>query len=185
MRRDRKSPTSTGPPKSTPQPLLDIMEEVSPRATWSNLILLIGSPSRLRPTGKETVGANSRTRTIPPCCVSAPESSTEGVRPVLLVETTSGPLIVPATTTLPIYAPSGAGLWLGQTVTDEGYPSTTTHSWALLNSKGSVIFSSPNSSSTSVTFSAPGRYILRYVADDGAQPTSRDYVVHVAASIQI
>ncbi|GEM_PF-6461437 len=62
---------------------------------------------------------------------------------------------------------SGA-IALDGTVTDDGLPSgTLTISWTKISGPGNVTFANPSSADTTVTFTAPGVYVLRLTADDG------------------
>lgn len=62
------------------------------------------------------------------------------------------------------------------TVTDDGVPAagTLTVHWAKLMGPGDVTFADASHPNTIVTFSAPGNYILRLTADDGALTSHSD-----------
>jgi hypothetical protein len=68
---------------------------------------------------------------------------------------------------------------LAATVSDDGEPEPplTTVAWEKVSGPGSVIFSDPARSDTTATFSAPGSYVLRLVADDGEIKTFNDLTV--------
>lgn len=61
------------------------------------------------------------------------------------------------------------GATLQATVTDDGQPSgqQLTVTWRKISGPGDVTFGDPNNINTTVTFSAPGTYILALNADDG------------------
>ena len=73
---------------------------------------------------------------------------------------------------------------LNGTVTDDGKPTNGTLliTWNKLSGPGIVTFGSPNSASTSVTFTKAGVYVLRLSAGDGALGHSDDVIVTVRAS---
>jgi len=61
------------------------------------------------------------------------------------------------------------------TVTDDGLPfppSAFTVAWTRVSGTGTVIFSSTNTAATDAVFSAPGDYVLRLTANDGAATSS-------------
>lgn len=62
------------------------------------------------------------------------------------------------------------------TVLDDGKPSGSSVeiAWSLVSGPGSADFASPDSASTAVTLSAPGDYVLRLSATDGASTVFRD-----------
>ena len=67
------------------------------------------------------------------------------------------------------------------TAQDEGLPSNTLAlSWSQASGPGTVAFGTPNSSSTTASFSKRGSYILRFSATDGALSTSDDVAVLAA-----
>lgn len=74
-----------------------------------------------------------------------------------------------------------AGITLAGSVTDDGLPagSTLTSLWAKVSGPGTATFSDATASSTTVTFSAPGTYVLRLTADDTALQHSDDVIVTV------
>jgi hypothetical protein len=69
-------------------------------------------------------------------------------------------------------------------VTDDGLPSPpalVTKSWSKVSGPGSVTFGSANATTTTVTFSTAGSYVLRLSATDGALSRSDDVTVIVTA----
>jgi hypothetical protein len=60
---------------------------------------------------------------------------------------------------------------LSGVVTDDGLPTSpgqVTSSWSMISGPGTVTFVNPNSPTTTASFSAPGTYVLRLTATDGA-----------------
>jgi len=53
------------------------------------------------------------------------------------------------------------------TVTDDGLPGPYTVAWSQVSGPGTASFTEPNNTSTNVTFSEKGEYVLRLTADDG------------------
>jgi len=70
---------------------------------------------------------------------------------------------------------------LNGTVSDDGFPSgsTLTIAWSTVSGLGTVTFASPNTMSTTATFSTSGQYVLRLTASDGALSSSADVRVTV------
>lgn len=69
---------------------------------------------------------------------------------------------------------------LSATVTDDGLPNppgTTTKRWSQVSGPGTATFSAPTSTTTSVSFSAPGTYVLRMTASDSQLSTFDDVQV--------
>ena len=69
------------------------------------------------------------------------------------------------------------------TVTDNGVanpPTGLTYSWTAVSAPGTVTFSNPSGIDTLASFSAPGQYVLRLSASDGARVGSDD--VHVVVN---
>ncbi len=61
---------------------------------------------------------------------------------------------------------------LDATVSDpDGGPQPLALQWSTISGSGTVTFADPTSSSTQATFSAPGIYVLRLAANDGADTT--------------
>lgn len=67
---------------------------------------------------------------------------------------------------------------LAATVIDDGAPAgeLTCHWWPV-EGPGTVVFSQPDSRETSVGFSSPGTYLLRFSASDGELATTADVIV--------
>lgn len=66
-------------------------------------------------------------------------------------------------------------------VTDDGRPpgATPVLSWSVVSGPGTVVFSDPNSATTTASFSKGGTYVLRLTANDSALLSSDDVVVTV------
>lgn len=75
----------------------------------------------------------------------------------------------------------GAVALLGQ-VSDDGLPfgSTIAPAWSVVSGPGSVTFADPHSPASSVTFSAPGVYVLRLTATDSEFSASDDVTVSLS-----
>ncbi len=72
---------------------------------------------------------------------------------------------------------------LAGSVSDDGLPEvpgTVTVGWSKASGPGAVTFADPLSVSTTATFGAPGTYVLRLSASDGASSSSDDVTVEVA-----
>jgi hypothetical protein len=68
------------------------------------------------------------------------------------------------------------------TVTDDGLPNppgAVTTTWLQVSGPGTATFASPSATSTTVTFSVAGPYVLRLTANDGALSASDDVQVTV------
>lgn len=102
------------------------------------------------------------------------------VRPVLEMEITHAPLI---TLSRPLAGaanlPPGQGLVLNSSVTDTG---TVTNNWSKISGPGDVTFADASNPSTTVTFSMPGRYSLRFTSDDGELVSQQIVNVQVLAN---
>jgi hypothetical protein len=79
-----------------------------------------------------------------------------------------------------------AAFSLNGTVTDDGQPTppTLTTAWSKTSGPGTVTFASPSSAATTATFSAPGVYVLRLTASDGALASYDETQVTVSAANQ-
>jgi hypothetical protein len=69
---------------------------------------------------------------------------------------------------------------LSGTVTDDGLPNppgSTTKQWTKFSGPGAATFTTPNQTTTDVTFNQPGTYVLRLTADDSAQSASADVTI--------
>ena len=76
---------------------------------------------------------------------------------------------------------SGHGVIVGATVTDDGLPQPLTMTWTQASGPGTATFGTPTLSSTPVTFSADGVYVLKITATDG-QFTVSDQVTVIMGS---
>ena len=78
----------------------------------------------------------------------------------------------------------GNGLILEATASDDGKPvgGTLTTAWTMLSGTGTVTFATPAQANSTVTFSAPGSYMLRLSANDTALQTNVDITVTVLAA---
>lgn len=69
------------------------------------------------------------------------------------------------------------------TASDDGLPSNTlTTTWSETSGPGTVAFGTPAALSTTATFSAPGTYVLRLTATDGAATTFDETTITVASA---
>jgi regulation of enolase protein 1 (concanavalin A-like superfamily) len=76
---------------------------------------------------------------------------------------------------------SGQGVIVGASVTDDGLPQPLTMLWTQASGPGTATFDTPTLSSTPVTFSADGVYVLKITATDG-QFTVSDQVTVIMGS---
>ncbi len=76
------------------------------------------------------------------------------------------------------------GIILGASVTDDGAPAPVTQTWSLVSGPGTANIESPNDTTTGVTFSAPGTYVMRISATD-TQFTVSDQITIVVGSSPI
>lgn len=74
---------------------------------------------------------------------------------------------------------------LSGTVEDDGLPvgAPVTHSWSKVSGPGNVVFDAPTSLSSTVTFDAPGTYVLRLIATDTEGTASDDVVASVTGIV--
>ena len=80
------------------------------------------------------------------------------------------------------FIPSGPGLLLDTTVTDDGRPFSTaplSFNWSMISGPGSVRFGDPGIPDTTAQFSAPGQYLLRLTAADAELTTTANLSVFV------
>ncbi len=71
---------------------------------------------------------------------------------------------------------------LAGSASDDGLPSPPgqlTTTWVQVNGPGTATFGNPNALNTTATFSAPGQYILRLTASDGAIAADSDVTINV------
>ena len=67
---------------------------------------------------------------------------------------------------------------LTATAQDDGKPSgALTYSWSMASGPAAVTFAAPAALSTTVTFSSPGTYVLRFTASDSQLASSADVTV--------
>ena len=81
-------------------------------------------------------------------------------------------------------ATTGIASALAGSASDDGQPSGTTlvSTWSKMSGPGAVAFGNANSPTTTVTFSAPGDYILRLRATDGSAAVFQDLAVTATGS---
>jgi hypothetical protein len=75
-----------------------------------------------------------------------------------------------------------ANAHLSGTVTDDGLPTSpgqVTSSWSKVSGAGTVTFVNPGSPATTASFSAPGTYVLRLTATDGALQSTDEVTITV------
>jgi PKD repeat protein len=89
------------------------------------------------------------------------------------------PPIVSAGGSQTITLPDGASL--GGTVADDGLPlgGTLTAQWTQVSGRGKAAFAAPASAATTVTFDAPGAYVLRLTGNDSLLTASGDVTITV------
>lgn len=75
------------------------------------------------------------------------------------------------------------GLHLTATVDDDGTPQPVSVTWSQANGPGIATFDSPNETTSGVTFSTPGNYVLRITADDGQFSVSDQIAVTVGSAL--
>ncbi|MCF7848070.1 MAG: hypothetical protein K9M45_04405 [Kiritimatiellales bacterium] len=82
-----------------------------------------------------------------------------------------------------VAVPSGCGLMLDTTVTDDGKPGgPLSVSWSMVRGPGAVAFSPSNAADTAATFPADGGYVLRLTASDGEKQTIVELQVNVGVA---
>jgi len=81
----------------------------------------------------------------------------------------------------PPFAAAQVTVTLAGTVSDDGrpLPATLTRSWTRFSGPGPALIAQPGSNSTSVDLQAPGLYVFRLTASDGALSASDDVQVEV------
>jgi hypothetical protein len=65
-----------------------------------------------------------------------------------------------------VNVPTGVGVILEATATDDGLPGPLTLTWSRVSGPGTATFSPANTANTAVTFSTAGTYVLRLTAND-------------------
>ena len=78
---------------------------------------------------------------------------------------------------------SGNGLMVAVTATDDGLPSPLTYSWVQASGPGTATFETPGATTSAVTFSADGVYVLKVNVSDGQFTVSDQVTVIVGAAI--
>ncbi len=81
--------------------------------------------------------------------------------------------------------PSGVGLILEATATDDGKPvspGVLTKTWSKVSGPGTVTFGNVSQPNTTATFSAGGSYVLRLTASDGSLQATADAAVFVGGT---
>jgi RHS repeat-associated protein len=78
----------------------------------------------------------------------------------------------------------GSALTLSGRATDDGLPvgGTLTVAWSEVSGPGTVVFSNPGIPNTMATFSAPGTYVLRLVANDSQLSSRSDVMITVGSA---
>lgn len=156
----------TGPNQRTPN-LASLIQEVINRPGWANgnalAILISGSGQHVARSFEEKV-------------ITAPLLHVEYI-------TNQAPTVTagPAQSiTLPHQAA------LDGTVSDDGFPTPPAlgATWSQVSGPGAVTFANANAVDTTATFAAPGAYVLRLTATDGALTTSDDMAVTVTPQNQ-
>jgi hypothetical protein len=81
-------------------------------------------------------------------------------------------------------ATTGAAAALAATASDDGLPSGSSLSttWSKVSGPGTAAFGNASALNTTVTFSAPGSYVLRLSASDGSAGVFQDLAVTVTGS---
>lgn len=77
---------------------------------------------------------------------------------------------------------------LDGTARDDGLPTppgAVTTTWSVVSGPGTVTFDNANAVDATVTFSAPGSYVLRLIANDGALSASDDVTVTVNSQVPL
>lgn len=73
------------------------------------------------------------------------------------------------------------GVIVSAQVSDDGMPAAVEQLWSMVSGPGTASFESPTATTTAVTFSTPGNYVLRIVATD-SQFTVSDQITIVVGS---
>ena len=101
--------------------------------------------------------------------------------PELIIQTTNAPKITvtsPALSPAYLYVNSGLQIIATATAIPANAANLTTQ-WSQVSGPGTATFSSPSLPSTTVTFSAPGDYVLQLAANDGVLQSSKTVAVTV------
>lgn len=76
------------------------------------------------------------------------------------------------------------GVIVSAQVSDDGMPAAVEQLWSMVSGPGTASFESPTATTTAVTFSTPGTYVLRIVATD-SQFTVSDQITIVVGSAPV
>lgn len=79
--------------------------------------------------------------------------------------------------------PSGQGIIVTGTATDDGSPATLSTTWSQVSGPGTATFATPSQLSSAVTFSADGVYVLKFSATDTQFSVSAQVTVIVGSAI--
>jgi hypothetical protein len=107
---------------------------------------------------------------------------------VTVIGASNAPPVVNAGPDLSVRAPypnATVTTTLAGSASDDGRPTppVLTVAWSVVSGPGAVTFVSPAAATTDATFGAPGTYVLRLTASDGALTTSDDAIVVVAPAL--
>jgi len=107
-----------------------------------------------------------------------------GAIPQLIIQTTNAPkIVVTSPTDSPACVYQGSGLQINATVTAiPAHASTLTQQWSQISGPGTATFLTPTQPSTTVTFSAPGDYVLQLTANDSVLQSSQQITVSVVTA---
>ena len=103
---------------------------------------------------------------------------------VIIADNDSPPtLFISSPSSQGVLVAGGNGIIVGCTVSDDGYPQPVTLQWTQASGPGTATFETPTATSTAVTFSADGVYVLKVAATDGQFTVSDQVTVIVGAAI--
>ncbi len=120
--------------------------------------------------------------------VASSEASNISQRPWLTI-TYHTPTILPPNTAPTVdagpnrSATHGTAVSLSGSVADDGQPNLVNSNWTRVSGPGMVTFGNAQSPTTTAQFSAPGTYVLRLTASDGALSSSDDVTVVINPDI--
>jgi hypothetical protein len=77
-----------------------------------------------------------------------------------------------------VNVPTGVGVILEATVSDDGLPNPLTLTWSKVSGPGTVTFAPANTANSAATFSVAGTYVLRLTANDGQFVGTDDVTVN-------
>jgi hypothetical protein len=155
-----------GPSQRTPN-VSPVLQEIVSRAGWAsgNAIAFV-----ITGTGVRTAGAHNGGR--PPALHVEYATSPPPNQPPAVAAGADATIRLPASASL-------AGI-----VTDDGLPSppgALATSWGTISGPGIVTFANSSVTVTTATFAAPGDYVLRLTASDGAAAAADDVTITVLA----